>query len=90
MGSFGGGYFRDIYSSVTQTQYKDIWKELPSEWVEGVDIETQVASRTYDKSCNKYGVDCGAKESKSDSHGQLFWESKGWIEPLDPYGWFMW
>ena len=46
-GSFGGGYFRDITSSVTKTTYKDAWKELPEDWLEGLDIKTQVASQTY-------------------------------------------
>ena len=29
---------------------------------------------------NKYGVKCGAS--------LRFWESKGWINKIDPYGWF--
>ena len=31
---------------------------------------------------NKYGVKCGTS--------LRFWENKGWINPIDPYGWFQW
>ena len=31
---------------------------------------------------NKYGVKCGAS--------LRFWENKGWINKIDPYGWFQW
>ena len=34
-GSFGGGYYRNIASSVTKATYKDAWKELPPDWLEG-------------------------------------------------------
>ena len=38
-GSFGGTYFRPIYSSVTKVKYgKEVWQELPSDWLEGLDI----------------------------------------------------
>ena len=30
MGSFGGGYFRPIKSSVTGQTYRDVWKEFPA------------------------------------------------------------
>lgn len=33
LGSFGGTYFRPIYSSVTDTQYDDKqWQEFPADW----------------------------------------------------------
>lgn len=48
LGSFGGKYFRPIYSSVTQTQYDDKqWQEFPRDWFEGLDIKKQVTSKTY-------------------------------------------
>jgi hypothetical protein len=82
MGSFGGTYFRPITSSVTRQSYKDVWKELPEDWLKGLNIKTQVASSTYSKSVNKYKEACG---------GDLeMWESSGWITSIDPYGWFMW
>ena len=34
----------------------------------------------YDVNVNKYGVKCGASLK--------FWENKGWINEIDPYGWF--
>ncbi len=89
-GSFGGGYFRDITSSVTKTTYKDAWKELPEDWLEGLDIKTQVASQTYRTSINRYGVNCGVKTDKSDSFGLKAWEASGWMAAQDPYGWFQW
>uniref|UniRef100_A0A7S1JA41 Uncharacterized protein n=1 Tax=Eutreptiella gymnastica TaxID=73025 RepID=A0A7S1JA41_9EUGL len=90
-GSFGGGYFRAIDSTVTKAHYDRVWEELPADWLEGLDIATQVASPTYRKAVNRYGVACGAKESaRTDSFGLQFWESKDWIRAQDPYGWFQW
>ncbi|XP_073716864.1 uncharacterized protein [Misgurnus anguillicaudatus] len=81
-GSFGGTYFRPIYSSITKQHYKDVWQELPKDWLEGLNISTQVASSTYRENVNTYKVKCG---------GSLeMWESSGWIVPQDPYGWFQW
>ncbi|KAI4905230.1 hypothetical protein NFI96_007306 [Prochilodus magdalenae] len=40
-GSFGGTYFRPIYSSITKQSYKDVWKELPQDWLQGLDIPKQ-------------------------------------------------
>ena len=83
LGSFGGTYFRPIYSSVTKLKYKDeAWKELPSSWLEGLNIRTQVSSSVYDNSKNKYKVKCGASLEE--------WESSGWMRQQDPYGWFQW
>ena len=36
----------------------------------------------YDVSVNKYGVKCGAS--------LRFRENTGWINEVDPYGWFQW
>ena len=83
LGSFGGTYFRPIYSSVTKQKYKDeAWKELPPSWLEGLDIRSQVASSVYDNSINKYKVKCGASLEE--------WENNGWMHKQDPYGWFQW
>ncbi len=38
-GSFGGTYFRTIKSGVTGLEYKEAWKEFPSDWFESK-IET--------------------------------------------------
>ena len=84
MGSFGGTYFRPIYSSVTKKHYKseDVIKEYPKSWFKGIDIEKMVISSKYDKNVNKYKVKCGT--------GLEDWEGKGWIIEQDPYGWFQW
>ena len=42
MGSFGGTYFRPIFSSVTGKVHKDAYKEFPEDWFEGLDIEKQI------------------------------------------------
>lgn len=83
MGSFGGTYFRPIKSSVTNIAYGDeVWKELPQDWLKGLNIKTQVASSTYKERNNRYGVKCG---------GSLeMWEESGWMRDSDPYGWFQW
>jgi len=84
MGSFGGTYFRPIYSSVTKKHYKseDVIKEYPKSWFKGIDIDTMVISPDYDKNINKYKVECGSTLEA--------WEDKGWIVEQDPYGWFQW
>jgi len=82
LGSFGGTYFRPIKSSVTSLSYKEVWRELPADWLVGLDIKKMVSSSVYDTSKNTYGVDCGG-----DLH---MWESSGWITEVDPYGWFQW
>ena len=84
MGSFGGTYFRDIYSSVTGKNYrgKTVIKKYPKDWFKGIDIDKKVVSEIIDKNVNKYKVKCGS--SLED------WESKKWIIKKDPYGWFQW
>jgi len=82
MGSFGGTYFRDIYSSVTNKNYKNVWKELPPDWIKGLDIDTQVASQICRPKINKYGVKSGTSLD--------YWEQQGWMNKADPYGWFQW
>ena len=83
-GSFGGTYFRDIYSSVTQKKYKGkkVIEEFPKNWFTGLDLEQKILSQNYDKKLNKYGVECGTSLD--------YWESKKWITEHDPYGWFQW
>jgi hypothetical protein len=81
-GSFGGTYFRNIRSSITNQSYRDMWKELPSDWLENLDIKRKVASQVYDTEVNTYKASCG---------GDLkMWEESGWITSIDPYGWFQW
>jgi len=84
LGSFGGTYFRDIHSTVTNKHYKGktVIKEFPKNWFNGLDIDTMITSQKYDQKINKYGVKCG---SSLDA-----WEDSGWIDKQDPYGWFQW
>jgi len=83
MGSFGGTYFRSIYSSVTKKTYGDeVWKELPADWVEGLNIKRQLTRQTYDISVNRYKAKSGASLQE--------WEESGWMRDCDPYGWFQW
>ena len=78
-GAFGGTYFRDIYSGVNGKFYKNNWKEFKD--LEGID-KKYYSSDFYEASLNKYGVRCGTS--------LRFWENKGWISKIDPYGWFQW
>ena len=39
-------------------------------------------SGSHDFSVNKYDDKCGTL--------LRFWENKGWINEIDPYGWFQW
>lgn len=90
LGAFGGGYYRNIYSTVTKKTYSNQWSEFPDSWWKGLDKKTYLASQTYNKNINRYGVNCGAKLDKNDTFGLQFWEHKGWIEAQDPYGWVQW
>ena len=78
-GAFGGTYFRDIYSSINGKWFRKSWKEF--DVLENID-QKYYCSNYYDVSINKYGVKCGTS--------LRFWENKGWINPIDPYGWFQW
>jgi hypothetical protein len=79
MGSFGGGYWRPIYSSVVDKNLKnqhlefDFLKNIPNNKLTNIE---------YDKNINKYKVKCGSSLE--------FWESKNWIHKQDPYGWVQW
>ncbi|XP_060070468.1 uncharacterized protein LOC132550424 isoform X1 [Ylistrum balloti] len=83
-GSFGGTYFRSIRSGATGKSYSgtEVYKELPCDWFEGLNIAKQVTSASYRTEVNTYKVKCG---------GSLdMWEESGWIHKQDPYGWFQW
>jgi len=82
-GSFGGTYFRPIKSGVTKKSYgSEVWKELPADWFENIDVKKLVASPIYDTNVNTYKVKCGSSLEA--------WESSNWIRAQDPYGWFQW
>ncbi|KAI1338252.1 hypothetical protein F5Y15DRAFT_417301 [Xylariaceae sp. FL0016] len=82
-GSFGGSYWRSLYSSRLRTTIANDWRELPSSWVEGLSVERFLTSDTYDPEVNKYGVACGQSIEA--------WEAAGWIShEHDVRGWFQW
>ena len=55
-GAFGGTYFGDIYSGVTDKWYNNSWKEFTV--LKDID-QKYYCSNYYDASVNKYGVKCG-------------------------------
>jgi hypothetical protein len=79
LGSFGGTYYRPIYSSVVKRNLRDVHRKRPS--LRGVP-EYLLASTEYRTKLNKYGVKSGS--------GLEEWEAKGWITAHNPYGWMDW
>ena len=78
-GAFGGTYFRDIYSGIKCKWYKKPRKEFDELKNIG---QRYYCSNYYDINVNKYSVKCGTS--------LRFWENKGWIHSIDPYGLFQW
>ncbi|RGP65870.1 hypothetical protein FLONG3_9002 [Fusarium longipes] len=82
-GSFGGSYWRPLYSKRLKITVKDDWRELPESWTAGLDMDTYLTNTTYDPEINKYGVQCGQSIEE--------WEAAGWIaHEYDVRGWFQW
>lgn len=81
LGSFGGTYFRPIYSTITGKNHAEEYLDLPKSWFLDLPEKFYKAS-IYDTQVNRYKVSCGG-----DLH---MWESSGWITTIDPYGWFQW
>ena len=78
-GAYGGTFFRDIYSDINEKWCKNSWKEF----VHLKNIEGKFyAWGCYDVNVNKYIEKSGTS--------LRFWEKKGCINKLDPYGWFQW
>jgi hypothetical protein len=80
-GSFGGTYWRPIYSGVLKKKLKPPLNDYPKSWWKNIPMENLV-SEEYDKNKNKYKVKVGTSLE--------FWESKKWIKPVHPYGWVQW
>ena len=78
-GAYGRTYFRDIYSNVTAKFYKNSWTEYDE--LKNIDRK-YYCSDFCDVGLNYDGVEVGTS--------LRFWESKGWIKPIDPHGWFQW
>ncbi|KAI1143640.1 hypothetical protein F5Y05DRAFT_2017 [Hypoxylon sp. FL0543] len=82
-GSFGGTYWRPLYSRKLRTTIVDDWRELPASCTSGLDVQKYLTSETYDPEINKYGVSCGQTIEE--------WEAAGWIaHEYDVRGWFQW
>jgi len=82
-GIFGGIYFNPIGGrpGILGASVDIKYKEFPQDWFKGLKPSFYLGRR-YDASKNKYNVVCGSNQSA--------WESKGWIDPQDPRGWFQW
>lgn len=82
-GSFGGSYWRPLKSRRLGIVIEEDWKELPSEWIQGLDVERYLTSPDYEPDVNKYKVACGQSIEE--------WEASGWImHEYDVRGWFQW
>ena len=79
MGSFGGTYWRPIYSYINKHSYKNLHKQY--EFLNSID-DSKLTKTNYDTSINTYKVKVGTPLE--------FWESKGWISTFHPYGWMHW
>ena len=83
MGSFGGTYWRPIYSSITGKKYKNEHKKYPKAWWDNIPTEFLTTKwDDYDININKYKVKVGTTLE--------FWEEKNWITKYHPYGWVQW
>ena len=78
-GAFEGTYFRDIYSGINGKWYKKSRKEFGQ--LKDID-KKYYSSDYYDVSINKCDVKCRTS--------LRFWKNKGWVNKIDPYGWFQW
>jgi hypothetical protein len=83
MGSFGGTYWRPIYSSLNKKNYKNVHLQYPSEWWKDIKNEYLTTEwDNYNTKINKYKVRVGSELED--------WEKSGWINKLHPYGWVHW
>ena len=79
MGSFGGTYWRPIYSQITKKSYKNIHKKYP--YWSGIPEEC-LSSQDYEIERNRYKCKVGTSLE--------FWEGKQWITKYNLYGWVHW
>jgi hypothetical protein len=83
LGSFGGTYWRPIYSRVTRKNHKNIHHKYPKSWWKGIpENHLSTPYDKYDKNLNKYKSKVGTSLQ--------FWEDKKWIRSSHPYGWVHW
>ena len=83
LGSFGGTYWRPIFSTVTNKNYEDEHLKYPKSWWKKIPKENLVSEwKDYDKTKNRYKVKVGTTLE--------YWECKEWITKYHPYGWVQW
>tara|TARA_B100000900_G_C20555690_1_gene706717 strand:- start:1124 stop:1708 length:585 start_codon:yes stop_codon:yes gene_type:complete len=83
LGSFGGTYWRPIYSSVIQKKLKNQHLKYPKSWWKNIpDRHLTNKWENYDININKYKKKVGTTLE--------FWEEKEWITKYHPYGWVEW
>jgi hypothetical protein len=78
-GSFGGTYWRPIYSSVTKKNYQNVYKKYS--FLKDLD-KNLVSSCVCDSTKNRYKVNSGSS--------LVMWENNEWITKEHPYGWVHW
>lgn len=80
LGSFAdqGGYWRPIHSRVLGKKVKDDYKQF--DWGD-LPLDKLILDKP-DYTKNYYGVKSGTSLE--------YWESKNWIRPESPRGWFEW
>ncbi|KAI4215545.1 MAG: hypothetical protein LQ351_002014 [Letrouitia transgressa] len=82
-GAFGGSYFRPLYSAHLRTTVRDDWRELPPQWLAGLDVSAYLTRADYEPELNKFKTACGQSIEE--------WEAAGWINhAYDVRGWFQW
>ena len=76
-GAFGDTYLRYIDSNINKKWCRNSWKEFIH--LKNIDPKFH-ATDYYDINVNKYGAKCRTS--------LRFWENRGWINKIDPHGWF--
>lgn len=79
MGVFGNSYWRPIYSSVVNKNLSERWKLYKC--LKGIPVDL-MNSPVCLIDANYYKVRSGTSLE--------YWESKGWMHPLNPYGFVDW
>ena len=79
LGSFGGGYFRPIFSDVLNKTLVTDYKRF--NFLNKFDKKLYL-NKDYQKNINYHKVICGTTLA--------YWQVKKWIKPCNPRGWFEW
>ena len=83
LGSFGGTYWRPIYSNVVNKELSNVHLNYPKTWWRDIPDNMLINSwDNYDININKYKVKVGTTLE--------YWQEKKWIRKNNPYGWVHW